>query len=204
MGRRTDIEAYTVKELKSYATEYGIKGRSKMSPAELLVAVRKIWNDERIALEGKVLAAGPVGPGTVLMFTDHPGCVIRASSEVIAHPLYGSLYVLGEYVSLCDNCAPFRNGSEVEYMNQHARGEDWNGNPMGDPYRFFLYTLSRVPQGDMTVKTIARMSVAERMATIHRAAQRGRLMTEAEREVRFPEAVRVIDPATNRPIGLWR
>jgi hypothetical protein len=132
----TKFGAYGITELRRYASEYKIVGRSKMDGWELLAECRNVWHARRDAKQNAVILAGPVEIGTKLRFVDHPGCVIVATSELLS--LDGSLYVHGEYVSRCRNCEPYRRS--VDMINRSARGEGGNA-----PYLFFLYLLEHVP-----------------------------------------------------------
>lgn len=174
--RRTDTDGWTIRSLRTYATEYKIPGRSKMTGPELLAAVRAVWTAQRVELENVLLAGGPVTVGTVLEFTSHPDCVIRATSEPnITND--DAVFVYGEYISLCTGCFGNRAGTnlrDLEYVNRMARGTDNSA-----PYRFFFHTMSHVTAPaavttthDTPVKTIGEMSTVERTATIARATAR--------------------------------
>jgi len=138
MARRTDIEGYTVRELKAHATALKIVGRSKMSPPELLVAVRAGWITEAIAKEERLLAVAPVNVGTVLIY--RCGCKIRATCQPRQQNGGGTRFVTGEYVELCVSCFSHRGGnkpSDLEYANIEATGKR-----TGTPYRFYLWNMT--------------------------------------------------------------
>jgi hypothetical protein len=131
-------EGYRITELRRYASEYKIPGRSKMNGRQLLDACREIWHGERDRKQNAVILAGPVGIGTKLRFVSHPGCVIVATSELLS--LHGSLYVHGEYVSECQMHNPGGNRS-VDLVNRQARGDSGH-NP---PWKFYLHSMEHVP-----------------------------------------------------------
>lgn len=137
MSRRTDIGTYTVAELRQYARELNIPGRSKMTGPELLLACRKGWSDAAAAKEDAVLRTGEVVPGALV--TMKCGDVIRAATtvQVEVHQDKGlrteRLYFLGEYVSLCDICK--RSTVSLKALNDRAMGRT----DFGAPYRHRLF-----------------------------------------------------------------
>jgi hypothetical protein len=142
MAARKLFEGYGITELRTYAKEYKLPGRSKMTGVELLAAVRAVWEAERIAKEQAVLNAGPVAPGTVLRFRSAPGTTIRVTSDVLVDEIYGSLYVRAEYVT-----ADEKEHTSVAYLNQKAPG-----------FKFYLFTLEAMPKG-MTLEQAQRASL---------------------------------------------
>lgn len=138
-------DGYGITELRGWARKLNVRGRSKMSGDTLVTACRRA-NDEQLAVrEQAALAAG-----TVLgaRFAMQCGCVIEATSEPINHSIPQSadrLFVRGQYVSLCDACKK-NTPAGLDYLNRAARGEMY-----GEPYRFFLWSLTRVEPSHMDI-----------------------------------------------------
>lgn len=142
MSARTDYDGYGITELRQYARELNIPGRSTMTGPQLLTAVRGSWNARRVAAERQVMPA--VRPGAYLRFKSHTDCVIKVTSHIIddtSNLALGAnqtraLYVEAEYVSMCANCDHGRNGGPVT-----ARHRMDYHNTRAVPYRFLLWTL---------------------------------------------------------------
>lgn len=131
--KRKYYDGYGITELRRYAREMKIVGRSKMDGYELLAACRKGWDARRAEKEQALLTAGPVVPGTLLKFKSCD-CVIRVTSDVQTLLRYGALFVRAEYVSLCDRCQRGRP-TNINYLNKKATGTAG----YGEPYKFMLY-----------------------------------------------------------------
>ena len=95
----TTYEGYRITELRRYATEYKIAGRSKMTGDELLAAVRAYWTAQRDAQQDELLAGGPLTIGTVLRHKSS-GYLIRVTGETYIWESYGAVCVPAEYVEL--------------------------------------------------------------------------------------------------------
>jgi hypothetical protein len=117
----TTYDGYRITELRRYATEYAIAGRSKMTGDELLVAVRAVWDAKREAAERELLAAVDVKPGTLLRHKSS-GYVVRVLSEVSVWEPYGALVVDAEYVTQPERELTAgwvgRGEAYVAYMNE--------------------------------------------------------------------------------------
>lgn len=109
---------YRITELRRYATEYRIKGRSKMTGNELLAAVCGYWDAQRAAAEQAVIGAVRIG---ALLRHKSAGYTIRVTSEVSTWEPYGALYVTAEYASIAGSSmntwGPERDIEQCEYFN---------------------------------------------------------------------------------------
>lgn len=94
---------YGITELRGYAREYKIAGRSKMDGYQLAAAVNAVWRQRVIDVERAVLAAVKVEPGTLLRHKS-TGTVVRATSTPAPYIRdgvnYESLAFTAEYVTV--------------------------------------------------------------------------------------------------------
>jgi len=163
MGARVYYDGYGITELRRWARELLIKGRTRMGGNELLVVCRA-ENDRQVVAREKALIAkmNMIKPGQLLRFREHPGCVIIVRSHVRNQESVGRLpvrYVRAEYVSLCENCAAGRDPLDVRLAN-----EDATGKYSGAPHRFFLNALEPVPCGRVAIEGQPCGDVAEVIA----------------------------------------
>lgn len=117
-------DGFRITELRNYAKEYLIPGRSRMSGDELLAAVQAVWTARRVEQEQLVVGAVKVG---ALLRHKSSGYVIRVTSELQTWQPYGSLFVTAEYVTH-DGWGESRQAERAAYMNENdkhraARGE---------------------------------------------------------------------------------
>lgn len=115
MERKT-YGGYGLTELRRYAKEYKVPGRSKMDGWSLLGAVRAVWLAQRAEQERALLDSTEVKPGTLLRHKSS-GYVIRVLTEVETWQPYGALVVDAEYVEL-DGWGDERRAERAAYANQ--------------------------------------------------------------------------------------
>lgn len=125
---RTRHGSYTVTELRGYAREYGVKGRSKMTGEQLLTAVTAYWTAQRQAAEQAVIGAVKVG---ALLRHKTSGYTIRVTGEIYTWEPYGALCVPAEYVTYEGEWAPGRGAEYAAYLNEcNARRDDPARHPL--------------------------------------------------------------------------
>lgn len=109
---------YGLTEMRRYAKEYKIPGRSKMDGPALLAALCEYWDNRRREQEQALLVSVKVQPGTLLRHKSS-GTVIRVTSTVGTLEPYGALYVHAEYVSLGESDAK-NYPAGVDYLNRNG------------------------------------------------------------------------------------
>ena len=142
---RTTFEGYGITELRRWARDLQIPGRSKMPGDQLVAACKARCAEQRIARENAVLDGEALMVGTLL--AEACGCIIRCTSEVRyqvdSGPKPYPLYVRGEYVWQCTTRGYFHRATPLKVMNERAAGTYG-----GDPYRFFLHSLRRLTDAE--------------------------------------------------------
>jgi hypothetical protein len=143
----TKYDGYGITELRAWARELKIAGRSKMSGDQLVAACKARAAELRIARENAVLDGETLAVGTLL--AEACGCIIRSTSQVRyqvdSGPKPYPLYVRGEYVKQCTTRGYFHNATPLKVMNERAAGQYGT-----DPYRFFLHSLRRLTDAEWT------------------------------------------------------
>jgi hypothetical protein len=95
---RITYSGYGITELRSYAKQYKIRGRSKMDGYQLYQAVADHWDAERQANEAAILPAVKIG---AVLRHKSSGYTIRITSEVqVWSGVRDALFVTAEYVEL--------------------------------------------------------------------------------------------------------
>ena len=156
----TTYGGYRITELRRYATEYKIAGRSKMTGDELLVAVRDYWTAQRDAQQDEVLAGGPLTVGTILRHKSS-GCLIRVTGETYIWEPYGAICVPAEYVEL-DGWAEDVQ-SRIDRA-RYANEGDARRLAQGDLPRHPIYQYERVIDMDAMHAEALSMNAAREMA----------------------------------------
>lgn len=98
--KRQRYGGYGLTEMRRYAREYGIKGRSTMDGHQLLAALKTYWHDTRIANEQAVIGAAKLG---ATLRHKSTGDLVRLTSEVAASNIQGhdgALFFNAEYVEV--------------------------------------------------------------------------------------------------------
>lgn len=146
VAARKLYDGYGLTELRAYASEYKIPGRTRMTGEELVVAVRQVWVDNRKAKEATFLTGGVVVAGVTKLAMDC-GCVIRATSSIMADTRFDDrpLFVRAEMVSFCAPCK-ISHPAGVDYYNERA-----------SDYRWMLYQLRHLPTEDQAPAPAAEL-----------------------------------------------
>ncbi len=165
-------DGYRITELRRYATEYKIAGRSKMTGDELLVAVRAIWTAKREAGERQLLASTEVKAGTLLRHRA-TGTIIRVLGDVYVWQPYGSLCVDAEYVDLTEH-----NGREYVSRGAHltelANEADRRRREAGNAPRHPLYQYEAIEQAEAEIIDAAAEQASPRGRRFNAAVIEGK------------------------------
>lgn len=130
---------YGLTEMRRYAAEYKIPGRSKMDGYRLLEELHNYWDARRQEKELAVLEAGTIVPGTQMLM--ECGCRIQATTPVLEDDRLDyadrpkPLFIRATMLAFCVECSK-HHPAGVNWYNQQAREY---------PYRFMLYQLHHLP-----------------------------------------------------------
>lgn len=113
---RTTYDGRGITELRAWARDLGIKGRSKMDGHQLSAACKAARLAQIVAAENALLASVDVKVGTILRHVSS-GYVIRVTSDVQVWEQYGTRYVAAEYVEL-DGWGDHRRAERAAYQNR--------------------------------------------------------------------------------------
>lgn len=141
-AKRQKFGGYGITEMRRYAREYGIKGRSTMDGHQLLAALRTYWHDTRVTAEQAVIAAAT--PGAILRHKS-AGYTVRVmsapeASQLPAHD--GAMIFRAEYVTHPGHWANDHDGTaHARYLNEEQARRVENGSA---PDRHMLWQYEAV------------------------------------------------------------
>lgn len=170
---RTLFDGFGITELRTYAREYGIAGRSKMTGVELLAAVRAYWTERRLEQELAVINAVDLKPGTLLRHKS-TGAVMRMTTGLFEYlgsdgQGFGAWCFEADYVT-AGTVQPGER-DDVEYLNQRDRASRESGRPV----RHMLYQHEAIIETtdpdvttteEPTVQTITDRDMRDQVAGI--------------------------------------
>jgi hypothetical protein len=153
-------DGFRITELRNYAKEYAIPGRSKMNGDELLAAVQAVWDARRVAQEQLVIGAVKVG---ALLRHKSSGYVIRVTSELQTWQPYGSLFVTAEYVTH-DGWGESRQAERAAYMNENDKHRAARGEIVRHP----IWQYEAISEDEQAEAVAAELTEAQRLLELRR------------------------------------
>lgn len=117
-------DGYGLTEMRRYAREYKIPGRSRMTGDELLAALHAYWDARRIEQEQAVIASAT---GDALLRHKSSGYIVRMIGAAYASQRHGgALAFHAEYVEL-DGWGEHRRAERAKYENDEQARRVANG-----------------------------------------------------------------------------